>query len=262
MAEDYKSSIKKKMLAGLFVTFPLALSILAVVWLFRILDGILGGVLYKLIGRQYPGLGLILSLFVIYIFGTLATTVLGKKMLDRLEGFMLRLPVFKSFYSTFKQLGDAFSPENRSAFKKFVIVEYPREGVHSFGFLTKECSIQGRRDLSAGDNENRQCHYTVYIPTNNLYLGDVRLFPKDQVILTDISIEEGIKILLSAGIAAPNLIIREDMTHITHVIKAPAAGRIAPISRPAVGAAPGFAPAADSAPAPGDPAHVLKGNPE
>ncbi len=260
MAEDYKSSIKKKMLAGLFVTFPLALSILAVVWLFRILDGILGGVLYRLIGRQYPGLGLVLSLFVIYIFGTLATTVLGKKMLDRLEHFMLRVPVFKSFYSTFKQLGDAFSPENRSAFKKFVIVEYPREGVHSFGFLTKECSIQGRQGSAAGDGA--QCHYTVYIPTNNLYLGDVRLFPKDQVILTDISIEEGIKILLSAGIAAPNLIIREDMTHVTHVIKAPAAGRIAPISPPAGRPAPGFATAADSEPLSGDPAHALKENPE
>ncbi len=267
MAEDYKSSIKKKMLAGLFVTFPLALSVLAVVWLFRILDGILGGVLYRLLGRQYPGLGLVLSLFVIYIFGTLATTVLGKKILDRLERFMLRLPVFKSFYSTFKQLGDAFSPENRSAFKKFVIVEYPREGVHSFGFLTKECSIQGRsggRDWStnpAGGAENAQCHYTVYIPTNNLYLGDVRLFPKDQVILTDISIEEGIKILLSAGIAAPNLIIREDMTHITHIIRAPATGRIAPGLTPAGKTAPDMAPAAESSAAPGEPAAVLKENP-
>jgi uncharacterized membrane protein len=225
MGDDYKSSIKKKMLAGLFVTFPLALSILAVVWLFQILDGILGGELYRLLGRQYPGLGLILSLLVIYAFGTLATTVLGKKILDRIEHFMLRLPVFKSFYSTFKQLGDAFSPENRSAFKKFVIVQYPREGVHAFGFLTKECSIQD-------SNGEKACHYTVYIPTNNLYLGDVRLFNKDQVILTDISIEEGIKILLSAGIAAPSLIIREDMNHITHIVKAPAVP-VAPATPPA-----------------------------
>ncbi len=140
MGDDYKSSIKKKMLAGLFVTLPLVLSILAVVWLFQILDGILGGEIYKLLGREYPGLGLILSLLVVYAFGTLATTVLGKKILDRFEHLILHVPVFKSFYSTFKQLGDAFSPENRSAFKKFVIVQYPREGVHSFGFLTKECT--------------------------------------------------------------------------------------------------------------------------
>jgi uncharacterized membrane protein len=245
MAEDYKSSIKKKMLAGLFVTFPLVLSILAVVWLFKILDGILGGEIYKLLGREYPGLGLILSLLVIYAFGTLATTVLGKKLLDRFEHFMLRLPVFKSFYSTFKQLGDAFSPENRSAFKKFVIVQYPREGVHAFGFLTKECSIQN-------SNGDKECHYTVYIPTNNLYLGDVRLFKKDQVILTDISIEEGIKILLSAGIAAPSLIIREDMTHITHIIKAPSKTPCAPD----VPETPSVTPAIGPAPA------VLKGETE
>lgn len=240
MAEDYKSSIKKKMLAGLFVTFPLVLSILAVVWLFKMLDGILGGEIYNLLGRQYTGLGFILSLLIVYASGTLATTVFGKKLLARFEHLVLRVPVFKSFYSTFKQLGDAFSPENRSAFKKFVIVQYPREGVHSFGFLTKECSIQN-------SNGEKACHYTVYIPTNNLYLGDVRLFNKDQVILTDISIEEGIKILLSAGIAAPSLIIREDMNHITHIIKgspasaAPAAPEVPetpPAVTPAIGPAP------------------------
>jgi len=108
MADDYKSSIKKKMLAGLFVTFPLVLSVLAVVWLFKILDGILGVEIYKLLGREYPGLGLILSLLVIYTFGTLATTVLGKKMLDRFERFMLRLPVFKILFSNFYILGFSF----------------------------------------------------------------------------------------------------------------------------------------------------------
>ncbi len=197
---DIKKTIKARFLTGLFVTFPLALSVIAIIWLFELLDGILGHIIYRVLGHSYTGLGFILSGLGIYVVGVLATTVFGKRIIASTERTVLRIPVFKSFYSTFKQLGDAFSPDNRSAFKKFVIVEYPRPGVNCFGFLTKECVIK-----SDGQEE---CYNTVYIPTNNLYLGDVRLFKKDEVIVTGLSIEEGIKILLSAGIAAPNVIVK------------------------------------------------------
>ena len=198
---DFKTEFKTKFLTGLFVAFPLVLTLLAVKWLFVFLDGILGNVLYSILGHHYTGLGLAAAVLFVLAVGTVATTVFGRKFIDYVEGLLLRLPVFKSFYSTFKQLGDAFSPSNRSAFKKFVIVEYPRPGVHSFGFLTKECVIREPDGLE-------KCYNTVYIPNNNLYLGDVRLFASDEVITTDLGIEEGIKILLSAGIAAPNYIER------------------------------------------------------
>ncbi len=198
---DFKKTFKAKFLTGLFVAFPLVLTLLAVKWLFVFLDGILGNILYSILGHHYTGLGLVAAVLFVLAVGIVATTVFGRKFIDYVEGLLLRLPVFKSFYSTFKQLGDAFSPTNRSAFKKFVIVEYPRPGVHSFGFLTKECVIREPDGLE-------RCYNTVYIPTNNLYLGDVRLFTSEEVITTDLSIEEGIKILLSAGIAAPSLIER------------------------------------------------------
>src|SRR3990172_2482404 len=139
--EGFKRSVKRKLLTGLFVSFPLVLSMLAVIWLFEFLDGILGGVLYRILGHHYPGLGLVVSILGVYGVGLMATTVLGKHFIEKAEAMMMRVPVYKSFYSTFKQLGDAFSPENRAAFKKFVIVEYPRLGTQSFGFLTKECAI-------------------------------------------------------------------------------------------------------------------------
>ena len=193
------ANFRTRFLTGLFITFPLVLTILVVEWLFQLLDKPLGQLITKLLGRHLPGLGLVLSLLIIFGIGVGATTVFGRKFLAWLERVMLSLPVFKSFYSTFKQLGDAFSPENRSAFKQFVIVEYPRIGAHSFGFLTKECTIK--------DNNGRdECFVTVYIPTNHLYLGDMALFRKDEIIVTDLTIEEGIKIVLSAGIAAPNAI--------------------------------------------------------
>lgn len=203
---DFKKTAKTTFFTGLFITFPLVLSVIAIIWLFELLDGILGNVLYRILGHNYTGLGLVLSILGVYIVGVLATTVFGRQFIHRTEMLMLRLPVFKSFYSTFKQLGDAFSPKNRSAFKKFVIVEYPRLGAHSFGFLTKECTIKG-------ENGKEESYNTVYIPTNNLYLGDVRLFKRDDVVFTDLSIEDGIKIILSAGIAAPNVINRNENNH-------------------------------------------------
>jgi len=197
--EEFKKSFKTKLITGLFITFPLVLTLLAVKWLFVFLDGILGDVLYQLLGHHYTGLGLVLSLLLVFTVGTLATTVLGRQFLVGTEKAMMSLPIVKSFYSTFKQLGDAFSPSNRGAFKKFVIVEYPRLGVHSFGFLTKECVIKSEDGVE-------ECYNTVYIPTNNLYLGEIVMFRKDDVIITDLAIEEGIKIILSAGIASPGVI--------------------------------------------------------
>ncbi len=190
---------RTRFLTGLFITFPLALTVISVIWLFELLDGLLGHQLDRVLGFHLPGLGLIISVLIVFCVGVLATTVLGQRFLNWVERIIMSLPVFKSFYSTFKQLGDAFSPHNRAAFKKFVIVEYPGKGIHAFGFLTKECMIKN-------DSGREECYMSVYIPTNHLYLGDIGLFRKEEVIITDITIEEGIRIVLSAGIAAPSVI--------------------------------------------------------
>ncbi|MGA2193247.1 MAG: DUF502 domain-containing protein [Nitrospirota bacterium] len=212
MGDGFKKSVKKKLLTGLFITFPLVLSIIAIIWLFNLLDGILGGILERILGHHYPGLGILSSVFGIYLVGLLATTVFGRHFIEQVEAIVRRIPIFKSVYSTFKQLGNAFSPENRSSFKKFVIVEYPRKGAHSFGFLTKECILRS-------DSGVDECYNAVYIPTNNLYLGEVVLFRKDDIIYTDLSIEDGIKVMLSAGTAAPNVILRNERNHIEELTR-------------------------------------------
>jgi len=192
---------RTRFFTGLFITFPVALTLISVIWLFDLLDGLLGHQLDRILGFHLPGLGLFLSIVIVFIVGVLATTVFGQRFIGWIERLILKTPVLKSFYNTFKQLGDAFSPHNRAAFKQFVLVEYPRQGAHSFGFLTKECMIKN----SSGKEE---CYVSVYIPTNHLYLGDIALFRKEEVIVTDLSIEEGIRVVLSAGIAAPNVIVR------------------------------------------------------
>jgi len=200
-----KKTFKRKLITGLIVTFPLVLTFYVVKLLFEIIDGIFGPTLAQLFGRPVPGLGLVIALVLVFVVGAFATTVFGQKFIEWNERRLLSIPVIKSFYLTFKQLGDAFSPKNKAAFKKFVLVEYPGRGIHSFGFLTKECVIKNDRGLE-------ECYMTVYVPTNHLYLGEIGLFRREEVIMTDLSIEDGIRIILSAGIAAPSVIKRSTQT--------------------------------------------------
>jgi uncharacterized membrane protein len=90
---------------------------------------------------------------------------------------------------------DAFSPERRNGFKEVVLVEHPREGEYAFGFVTSEVLLEtpeGKREM-----------VTVFIPSNNLYLGDVTMVPKQAIIPTGLSVEHGVRVILSAGTVTP-----------------------------------------------------------
>lgn len=193
----FKQSFKKKFIAGLFVLIPVVVTISVLIWFFKIVDGLLGQFYDYLLGTHVSGLGFLSIIILIFLVGVISTNVVGKKVLSIIEKGFLHIPVFKGIYISIKQMADAFSPENKSSFKKFVIVEYPRPGVYSFGFLTKECCLK-----PAGDSQI--CLKAVYIPTNNLYLGAVALFKEEEVYLTKLTVDEGIKIILSGGIATPD----------------------------------------------------------
>ena len=199
MGESIHITFRRKFLAGLIVTIPAVITVLVIVGLFKFIDGILGPFFDMILGRHTAGLGFITAIIIVFIVGIISTNVFGKKILNVVEKIFLHIPVFKSIYTSIKQLVDAFSPENTSSFKKFVIVEYPRQGAWAFGFLTKECTIQAQDQVLLPLK-------AVYIPTNNLYLGEIVLFDCNSIIHTDIPIEEGIKIILSGGISAPSII--------------------------------------------------------
>ncbi|MFZ5997419.1 MAG: DUF502 domain-containing protein [Nitrospirota bacterium] len=198
MGESIRITFKRKFLAGLLITIPIVFTILVLVSLFKFVDGILSPLFDMVLGRHFAGLGFITAIGIVFLIGLISTNVFGKRMLGSVERIFLHIPVFKSIYTAIKQLVDAFSPENNSSFKQFVIVEYPKPGAYAFGFLTKECAVQ-----SEG---HETCLKAVYIPTNNLYLGDIVLFDDRHIIYTDIPIENGIRIILSGGIAAPSII--------------------------------------------------------
>lgn len=187
--------IRRNFIAGFFVTVPLVISVAALVWIFRLIDGLVGP-LYEawLPGRIIPGLGLLTTALVVLLVGTIATNVIGKRVLQRGESYLARVPVFRAIYAPVKQLVVAFSPDNEYGFKRVALIEDASRGF-MLGFVTKEFSVerpQGSESLVA-----------VYVPTNHLYLGDVIICPRDRVSYPDITVEQGIRIFLTGGMALP-----------------------------------------------------------
>ena len=198
MTISIRATFKRKFLAGLLISIPSIITFLIIGWFFRFVDSLLEPVYFEILGYHVWGLGFISALILIFIIGIVSTNVFGRKIIEFFELFILKIPVFKGIYTAVKQLVDAFSPESKSSsFKKFVVVEYPRPGVFAFGFLTKECVVK------AENNGSESILKAVYIPTNNLYLGEIALFSKESVFYTDLTIDEGIKVILSGGIATP-----------------------------------------------------------
>jgi uncharacterized membrane protein len=186
------SWLRRRFITGFFVTVPLVISVGAFVWIFRAVDGFVGPYYSLWIGRDVPGLGILTTALVVLLVGVLATNVIGKRLLQQAESYLLRVPVFRTIYAPVKQLVVAFSPDNEYGFKQVVMIDDPGRGF-VLGFLTKEFTVdrgQGAETLIA-----------VYVPTNHSYLGDVIIYPRDRVSFPDITVEQGIRVFLTGGMA-------------------------------------------------------------
>jgi uncharacterized membrane protein len=190
------TKLKQIFFAGIFVIVPIGLSIFIIVWLLSILDQFVAPVFEKIIHLHVPGMGLITLILVILGAGAIATNVLGQKIILLIEKIFGKLPAFGSIYKTTKALMQAFSPNSQASFKKVVLVEHPKKGTYQIGFITKETFITTGKERS-------EKMIAVYVPTNHLYLGDIFIFNKTEVKETNLSIQQGIQIILSAGSALP-----------------------------------------------------------
>jgi len=181
--------------AGFFVTVPLALSIAALIWIFGIADDLTSPIVEQVFGRRVPGLGIAVTAAGILIVGFFAANVIGRRLLQRAEHYLMLVPLFRSIYAPVKQLVWAFNPQNDSGFKRVVLVEEPQRGM-VLGFLTREITVP--------DADGRpEPWVAVYVPTNHLYLGDVLLYRRDRVRYPDITVEEGVRVFLTGGMALP-----------------------------------------------------------
>lgn len=189
--------LRRRFLAGFFITIPLVISVAALVSIFGIIDRFTAPLATRVLGREVPGLGILITLLVVLLVGVVATNVIGRRVLARAEGWLMMIPVFRTIYAPVKQLVAAFSPDNEYGFKRVVMVEDPVRGL-VMGFLTKEFTV----DRGNGP----EALVAVYVPTNHLYLGDILLFASERAIYPDVTVEEGIRIFLTGGMSLPGQI--------------------------------------------------------
>jgi uncharacterized membrane protein len=186
--------LRRRFLAGFFVTVPLFISVAALWWIFGIIDGFTAPVATRLLGRSVPGLGILLTLLLVLLIGISAANVIGRRVLAQGERWLMMIPLFRSIYAPVKQLVVAFSPDNEYGFKRVVMVEDPTRG-WMMGFLTKEFTVDRGR--------GPEWLMTMYVPTNHLYIGDVRVYPRERAFFPDLTVEEGIRIFLTGGMSLP-----------------------------------------------------------
>jgi uncharacterized membrane protein len=200
-------------LTGLVIILPLVIT----VWLLRVLFGIVQAVstpfILRLLGllrvplvddpafSTYlaPLIGLVVTLILILLVGALTTNLLGRQIVASFDRLMLRIPLIKGIYGAARQLLDALNRKTDS-FQRVVMVEYPRAGVYTLGFMARENATL----RAAGRHRSLPGHTLVFLPTTpNPTSGWLVAVPDRDVIPLDMSIEDGIKTIVSGGLVLP-----------------------------------------------------------
>jgi uncharacterized membrane protein len=195
-------SIRRWLLAGLLVLVPLAITLSVLDWIVGTLDQTLlilpsGWHPDKLLGAHIPGFGVLLTFGIVLVMGAVASNFLGKKLLSLGNAVLRRIPIVRSIYSSVKQVSDTLFSENGNAFRKALLVQWPREGVWTIGFLT---------GAPGGDVANHLPgdYVSVYIPTTpNPTGGYFVMLRKTECVELKMSVDEALTYVISMGVVVP-----------------------------------------------------------
>ena len=208
-----RSFLKRNFVTGLLIIFPLLITVLLFYYLINRVNRYITPLIYRgleLVGLSLPfegfwgslisfTLGLLSTLIIILIIGVLGSNILGRRVISTFDRLMLRIPLIKGIYGSVKQISVAFAPKTggKLTFEKVALVEYPRKGMWVIGLITKESTLKTEQGTDAG-------LMYVFLPTTpNPTSGMMVLVPKEDVKLLDISVEEALKLIISAGLVAP-----------------------------------------------------------
>jgi uncharacterized membrane protein len=190
------------LIGGLLVWIPIMITVWVVRFLSRILDSSL--VLLPppwrpeaLFGTYVPGLGIALSLLLLFVTGVLVKNLFGRQFVDGLESLVLRIPVVGTVYGGAKTFSETVLTDKGKSFKQVVMVEFPRKGVYSIGFITAH-------ELEEAQAKTEQVVTCVFVPTTpNPTTGFLVLVPRDEVVMMDMTVDEAFKMLLTLGVVVP-----------------------------------------------------------
>jgi len=204
--------MKKYLITGLLVLVPLVIT----VWVLKSLIGMMDQSLlllpeqwhpHTLFGRDIPGFGVVLTFAIVLTTGVIATNFFGMQVIILWEKLLNRLPVVKSIYSSVKQVSDTLFSDSGNAFRKAVLVQFPREGAWTIAFLT---------GTPGGDvaNHLHGDFVSIFVPTTpNPTGGYFLMMPRADVIELDMSVDEALKYIISMGVVAPANKIPQTLTH-------------------------------------------------
>ncbi|MDO8826481.1 DUF502 domain-containing protein [Methylophaga sp.] len=195
--------MRKYLIAGLLVWMPLGITFLVVRAIVGFLDKSL--VLLpdafqpdRLFGFNIPGLGVVLAVALVLVTGMIMANLLGRRLVAFWESQLARIPLVRTIYSAIKQIMEAVLATDGKSFRKVLLVEYPRKGVWSLAFMTSD-------DLGEVQDKTAANVISVFIPTTpNPTSGFVLMVPESDVIELDMSVEEGLKMIISMGVVVPN----------------------------------------------------------
>jgi len=185
-------NLRSKLFAGLATLLPLYFTFIVVKFLFISLEQTSRPIL-KNFGIDIPGLGIMLTIILIYFLGLLVTNFIGKKVFNLGEKLVKKVPVVNIIYTTLKQITDTFTKGTKDTFKGAIYIQYPRKGIWTMAFISGESiSLQG------------VLYYHVFVPTTpNPTSGFFLLIPQSDSIKTGMSVEDGLKTIISGGLLAP-----------------------------------------------------------
>ena len=185
--------LRGKIVAGLVTVAP----VLATVWilkvLFKFFDGFASPLLDSFFPFHIPGLGVIIGLLFMYLLGILVTNFLGRKLVTIGEALLRRIPLANTIYGTAKQITQSVSGASNRAFQKAVLINYPRVGIWTIAFVTGE-----------SNDASGTAYYHLFVPTTpNPTSGVMVMIPKSDAIDSKLTVEEGLKMIISGGMLAP-----------------------------------------------------------
>jgi len=203
---DFKKNTKRKIITGLLVVFPIFITYIVIKFLF----GLIGGLLSPVVKESFILLGVslrnskvdefvttsvafVLTFAALYFIGAIATNFFGKLIIGFFEAILNKTPIIKNIYTSSKKLIEIISIPGRKAFKRVVIAEYPRAGMKAFAFVTGKIRTKDGTKLTS-----------IFIPTTpNPTSGFLLYLPDEDIVETDLTIEEGMKLIMSGGILVP-----------------------------------------------------------
>ncbi|MDP8260596.1 MAG: DUF502 domain-containing protein [Candidatus Gygaella obscura] len=193
-----KNTLRKHFLTGLLAVVPVFLTIYVLVIIFQFIDNLTGRFINSYIRSQLgfyiPGLGFIIFFIFIFLVGFVANILIGRRMFLFFEKWFKSLPFVNKIYPAFKQIVSFLLQQQESKFKKVVLVEYPRKGIWSIGFLTND-------NTQTFLNEVGKDLVSIFIPSSPGPLtGYVLFFPREELKFLDISVTDALKVIFSGGI--------------------------------------------------------------